>query len=108
MVFAVVFPFALIRIIYHSRDVSLGIRHHSAFVSLTNTETIRSVTENTVITTTFAIRSYSGELSRLSRLERGSTIWRRRRAKLARFFLSSIPGAPGPQRRTTRGSERPF
>jgi len=57
--------FALARIIHHYRGASLGIHHHSVFVSLTNTTSIRSVTENTVITNPCAIRSLSGELSRL-------------------------------------------
>jgi len=55
---------SLTRIIHHTRGASLGSRHHSAFASLTNTTSIRSVTENAVITTTVAIRSLSGELSR--------------------------------------------
>ena len=55
----------LVRIIHHSRGASLGLRYHSAFASLTNTGSIRSVTEITVITNTFAIHSLSGELSRL-------------------------------------------
>jgi len=55
----------LARIIHPSCGASLGIRHHGAFASLTNTTSIRSVTENAVITTTVAIRSLSGELSRL-------------------------------------------
>jgi len=55
----------LVRMIHHSRGASLGIRHHSAFASLANTASIRSVTENAAITTTLAIRSFSGELSRL-------------------------------------------
>jgi len=57
---------SLARIIHHSRGASLGIRHHSVFASLTNTTSIRSVTETAVITTTFAIRSLRGELSRLA------------------------------------------
>jgi len=56
----------LTRIIHRSRGASLGIRHHSTFASLTNTGSIRSRTESTVITTTFAIHSLSGELSRLN------------------------------------------
>ena len=49
---------ALVRIIHHSRGTSLGIRYHSTFASLTNTGSISSVTENTVITNTFtALRS---------------------------------------------------
>jgi len=55
----------LARIIHHSRGASLGIRYHSAFASLTNTTSIRSVTENAVITNTVAIHALSGELSRL-------------------------------------------
>ena len=55
----------LARIIHHSRGASLGSRHHSAFASLTNTGSICSVIESVVMTTTFAIRSLSGELSRI-------------------------------------------
>ncbi len=53
------------RIIHHSRDALLVIRHHSAFASLANTGSIRSVTEKTVMTNNLAIHSRSGELSRL-------------------------------------------
>ena len=56
---------ALTRIIHRSRGASLGIPHRSTFASLTNTGSIRSETESTVITTTFAIHSRSGELSRI-------------------------------------------
>jgi len=56
----------LARIIHRSRGASLAIRHHSAFASLTNTTSIRSVAETAVITTTFAIHSLRGELSRLA------------------------------------------
>ena len=52
-------------IIHHIRSAWLGIPHYSAFASLTNTESIRSVIENAVMTTTVAIRSLSGELSRV-------------------------------------------
>jgi len=58
----------LARIIHHSRGASLALRYHSAFASLTNTTSIRSVTENTVITNTCAIHPLSGELSRLARI----------------------------------------
>jgi len=54
------------RIVHHSCGASLGIRYHSTFASLTNTESIRSVTESTVISNTVAIHSLSGELSRLA------------------------------------------
>jgi len=56
---------ALARTIHRSRGASLGIHHHRTFASLTNTGSIRSVTESTVITATVAIHSLSGELSRL-------------------------------------------
>jgi len=67
----------LARIIHHQRGASLGSRHHNAFASLTNTTSIRSVTENAVITTTFTIRSLSGELSRLRGFLKGKfgIIW---------------------------------
>jgi len=55
----------LTRIIHRSRGASLALRYHSVFASLTNTESIRSVTENTVITNNCAIHPLSGELSRL-------------------------------------------
>jgi len=55
----------LARIIHHICGASLGIRHHSAFASFTNTTSIRSVTKSTVMSNPYAIRSLSGELSRL-------------------------------------------
>jgi len=57
----------LVRIIHRSRGASLALRYHSAFASLTNTASIRSVAENTVITNICAIHPLSGELSRLAK-----------------------------------------
>jgi len=53
------------RIIHHPRGASLAIRCHSAFASLTNTESIRSVVKNTEIANSFTIHPLSGELSRI-------------------------------------------
>lgn len=58
----------LIRIIHLYRGASLGIRHHRADFFLTNTGSIRAVTEYIVITNPYAIHWLSGELSRLMRI----------------------------------------
>jgi len=55
----------LARIIHRYRGASPGSRYHSAFASLTNTTSIRSITKSTVILNLYAIGSLSGESSRL-------------------------------------------
>jgi len=57
----------LARIIHHTHGASLWIRHHSTFASFANTTSIRSVTKSTVMSNPYAIRSLSGELSRLDK-----------------------------------------
>jgi len=56
---------SLARIIHHCRGASLCIRHHSTFASFANTGSIHSITKSTVMSNPYAIRSLSGELSRL-------------------------------------------
>lgn len=66
-----------IRIIHYSRGASLALRYHSAFVSLANIGSIRSVAESTVITVitnSCAIQSLCGELSLLRDMEARAAI----------------------------------
>lgn len=56
----------VVRTIYHIRSASHIIRHRSVFASLTNTRSIRSTTENTVIKNNGVFHPVSGKLSRLT------------------------------------------